>query len=379
MTLLSKPDVSKVWASGGAIVEPSDTKKATGWLPEVPPHQWENWIQNRQDQFIAHVNQRGIAAWDGLTEYEAGSLSYVQGTDGKIYKSVAASGPSTVVQNPVTDAADTYWSIAFADVGAFITQSEGDTRYTQKSNNLSDVLNTATALSNLGGSPLASPVFTGIPSVPTATIGTNTTQAASTAFVIAQDTRSLNSTRIDVASSSTVSLTASAPNTAHINITGTTTINGFTVAIGKAYLVRFAGILTLTNGASLVTQSGANITTAAGDTCWIRATAANVVEVLCYTPGIRQEKGYGQEWQDVTGSRVAVTIYANNTGRAIEVCIVGSGTARDVEVSVDSVTWVPMVLLGGSGDGEGGGFTVPNAHYYRVNGSTSLIRWVELR
>lgn len=33
--------------------------------------------------------------------------------------------------------------------------------------------------------PLASPTFTGVPAVPTATLGTNTTQAASTAFVIA--------------------------------------------------------------------------------------------------------------------------------------------------------------------------------------------------
>jgi hypothetical protein len=41
----------------------------------------------------------------------------------------------------------------------------------------------ATALSNLGGAPLASPALTGTPTVPTATAGTNTTQIASTAFV----------------------------------------------------------------------------------------------------------------------------------------------------------------------------------------------------
>ncbi len=47
---------------------------------------------------------------------------------------------------------------------------------------------TATAaLSNLGGAPLVSPAFTGIPTAPTASFGTNTTQLATTAFVYAGD------------------------------------------------------------------------------------------------------------------------------------------------------------------------------------------------
>lgn len=114
MALLTKPDMQQLWASGGDIVEPSDLKKQQGWTVEVPPHQFENWIQNRQDEYLAHINQRGIPAWDGLTNYEAGGLSYVQGSDGKIYQSVAASGPLSVVSNPTTDVSDTYWTIAFA-------------------------------------------------------------------------------------------------------------------------------------------------------------------------------------------------------------------------------------------------------------------------
>jgi hypothetical protein len=150
MALITKPNMQQVWASGGDIVEPSDLKKQQGWTVEVPPHQFENWIQNRQDEYLAHINQRGIPAWDGLTNYEAGGLSYVQGSDGKVYKSVAASGPSSVVSNPTTDGTDTYWTVAFADVGAFLTQAAGDTRYTQRSNNLSDLPNAATARTNLG-------------------------------------------------------------------------------------------------------------------------------------------------------------------------------------------------------------------------------------
>lgn len=115
------------------------------------------------------------------------------------------------------------------------------------------------------------------PSIPESAVGRLLRVAAnvSTAFA---------STRIDVASAATVNLTTSAPNTQHINITGTATITGFTVAAGVYYFVRFAGALTLTNNANIVTQTGANITTAAGDTCVLRATASNTVEILAYSP-----------------------------------------------------------------------------------------------
>lgn len=92
----------------------------------------------------------------------------------------------------------------------------------------------------------------------------------------------LNTTRIDVASASTVNLTSSAPDTRNVNITGTTTITGFTVSPGQLYFVRFNAALTLTNNSAIITQRGTNIITAAGDTCIIRATAANTVEVLSY-------------------------------------------------------------------------------------------------
>lgn len=191
----------------------------------------------------------------------------------------------------------------------------------------------------------------------------------------------LNSARINVASASNVNLTTAAPDTRHINITGTTTINGFTVGEGEAYLVRFNGAITLVNSASLVTQTGANIAAVAGDTCWIRATAANVAEVLCGNFLQQAAVGTrGQSWQDVTGSRAAVTIYTNATGRPIEVAITAANTpARDVQVSSDGVTWVKVGLLGSDTDGEGCSFIVPGGHQYRVNGTTPIVSWSELR
>ena len=86
--------------------------------------------------------------------------------------------------------------------------------------------------------------------------------------------------RVDVASAATVDL--STLTSRNIQITGTTTISSFTIQSGKLFFVRFSGALTLTNNASIITQTGGNILTAAGDTCIIRATANNIVEVLSY-------------------------------------------------------------------------------------------------
>jgi len=50
--------------------------------------------------------------------------------------------------------------------------------------NTTQLATTAFALAN-AGAPLASPTFTGVPAAPTAAVGTNTTQLATTAFVLA--------------------------------------------------------------------------------------------------------------------------------------------------------------------------------------------------
>lgn len=159
----------------------------------------------------------------------------------------------------------------------------------------------------------------------------------------------LDTTRIDVASAATVDLTVSAPNTRHINITGTTTIAGFTVTAGNTYFVRFSGPLTLTNSASLVTQTGANILTAPGDTCIFRATAANVVEVMVYVDATVQAltaSGYRRfkdgliiQW----GSQVSIgtsplsfslPISFPNAGLSATASHLASGASTFAEVSV---------------------------------------------
>ena len=82
----------------------------------------------------------------------------------------------------------------------------------------------------------------------------------------------------DIASASTVNLTATTGKI--IDITGTTGISAVTLPEGEVRIARFTAALTLTDGASLVLPSGANITTAAGDIAIFIGYASGVVRVI---------------------------------------------------------------------------------------------------
>lgn len=139
MTVQTKPSTyTKVWASTGSKVAADDFKIARGWEVEKPPYEMMNWLQNRQDQWIAHANQRGIAQWDANTEYKA-NLSYVTGgTTGNVYRATI----NNTNINPDTDVSGT-WVVAFA------SPSSIGLAYLAKANNLSDVSNVASARTNL--------------------------------------------------------------------------------------------------------------------------------------------------------------------------------------------------------------------------------------
>jgi hypothetical protein len=85
----------------------------------------------------------------------------------------------------------------------------------------------------------------------------------------------------DVASAGTVSLGEGG----YFNITGTTTITDIDFATDKAgrrAWLKFAGILTLTNGANLILPTGASIVTAAGDTACFLSEGSDVVRCVAY-------------------------------------------------------------------------------------------------
>lgn len=166
MATYIKPSFNSVWAETGNKLVPTSAKIRQGWVVEIPPYEQMNWIQNRQDQMLAHVNQRGIASWDSTTEYIA-SVSYVTGpTNGLVYRAVQSStgiNPETV---------NSAWTLAFQAADAVLlknqnladvpdkaaartnlgiaTTADYDNRYLIKNNNFADVPNKASARGNLG-------------------------------------------------------------------------------------------------------------------------------------------------------------------------------------------------------------------------------------
>lgn len=168
MANITKPTgINKVWGATGTLSAPSDAKISLGWIAELPPFEWENYIQNRTTQWIAHANQKGIPTWDAITEYRT-NTSYCAGSDGFIYKCI-----STCTNiDPVSDVNKaTYWALAFDPASTSYSKSASDAKYLVKSNNLSDLTLPATARTNLGLGT-ASVTNTGVGSGNTMLVGT---------------------------------------------------------------------------------------------------------------------------------------------------------------------------------------------------------------
>ena len=74
---MAKPDkLNVIWASSGVSVDPDSVTPGTvelGWVAEIPPYQYFNYILNKHAQMLDHVNTYGIPQWDGDTTYLKGS------------------------------------------------------------------------------------------------------------------------------------------------------------------------------------------------------------------------------------------------------------------------------------------------------------------
>lgn len=156
--------------------------------------------------------------------------------------------------------------------------------------------------------------------------GTDATIPAATAsaagLMIAADKAKSNKMHVrgaDISSSSTTDLDAATGEV--VNITGTTNISAITLADGVMRFVKFAGILTIANGANLVLPGGTSIVTAANDMAIFIGVGSSVVRCLTY----------------VRASGLAVTETATNltiANRGTDTLDINSSTGADITVPV---------------------------------------------
>lgn len=133
-----------------------------------------------------------------------------------------------------------------------------------------------------------------------------------------------NSATVSIASATTTDIGAA--NSLSVEITETNTITSFGTTYSGPRFIRFAGILTLTHGASLSLPGAANITTAAGDTCIaVPNLAANGWALIGYQrasgfplSGAFAAKGANSDITSLSGLTTALTIAQGGTGAATE-------------------------------------------------------------
>lgn len=94
--------------------------------------------------------------------------------------------------------------------------------------------------------------------------------------------------------------------------------------------------------------------------------------------------GYGQTWQNLTGSRALSTQYYNTTGRSIKVRVYGTGTAVGAQYITMTINGVAIVFCAGGNSGfatnNSDEITIPaGASYIASAPSVSLNNWYELR
>jgi hypothetical protein len=207
---ITKPAVRQSWANVAIpvtdIVDPGDPYVAAGWLESATPpsRQYFNWLLNYATNGVRYFSRRGVVDYDAAETYQIGDT--VLGDLGILMQSLTAGNignlPSTSTVNwaplknypnstQVASAIST--ALAAYETTAALTATLANyvTTATLSATLAAYVTNTSLATTLTSYATLAalslksntlSPTFTGVPAAPTATVGTNTTQLATTAF-----------------------------------------------------------------------------------------------------------------------------------------------------------------------------------------------------
>ena len=100
MVDIVRPVYGEAWASSGEKLSPTEIKVQSGWVQEMMPYQWENFLQNRQDTTLLYLLQKGVPEWSVDQEY-IGNKSIVT------YNGYTYQAKSTNTGNLPTDSI--YW------------------------------------------------------------------------------------------------------------------------------------------------------------------------------------------------------------------------------------------------------------------------------
>ena len=166
---------------------------------------------NTHQAFFPSITGAPAILSNGYLWYNTSGFNYYDGTNSQLIATQSwVTSQGYLTSAPVTSVAGKTGAVTLSNtdisgLGTMATATASD--YLSKAGNLSGLANTATARTNLGlgtmavetasnylttatasstYAPLASPALTGTPTAPTAAQNTNTTQVATTAYVIGQ-------------------------------------------------------------------------------------------------------------------------------------------------------------------------------------------------
>lgn len=100
----NKPNLNRIWANEANpanIIDPDvgePGKFDSGWLAELPPFEYFNFLQQLFTQGLAHNNEQGINVWDTDTVYPKDA--WAKGSDGEVYVALSQQSGNNPVSSP---------------------------------------------------------------------------------------------------------------------------------------------------------------------------------------------------------------------------------------------------------------------------------------